>query len=52
MTPEAHTLYSMLLFSALVALQHWSNRRHRISQRYRAGVAVALKCPAPMNRLG
>jgi hypothetical protein len=52
MTPEAQTLYSLLLFSALVALQNWSNRRHRISQRYRSGVALALKCQQPAARLG
>lgn len=42
MTPESHTIYSMLLFSALVALQQWSNRRHRFSRHFREGVAVAL----------
>jgi hypothetical protein len=42
MTPEAHTLYSTLLFAALIALQHWTNRRHRASRHYREGLAVAL----------
>jgi hypothetical protein len=42
MTPESNTIYPMLLFLALVALQHWLNRRHRVSRTFREGAAVAL----------
>jgi hypothetical protein len=36
-------MYSLFLFTALVALQHWLNRRYRATQRFREGVAVTLR---------
>jgi hypothetical protein len=42
MTPESHTIYSVLLFCALVALQHWADRRHRVCRHFREGAAVTM----------
>ena len=42
MAPVAHTLYSVNLFLALVALKLWCERRHRVSLSYRAGLSKVL----------
>ena len=42
MTPEAHTMYSLFLLTALAALQHWLNRRHRVTRNVREGVRVTV----------
>jgi hypothetical protein len=42
MNPEANTMYTILLFAAMVALQHWANRRHRVSRTFREGAAATL----------
>jgi hypothetical protein len=36
MTPAFHTAYSLTLFLALVALNLWTGRRHRIPRALRA----------------
>jgi hypothetical protein len=43
MTPVSQTIFSLLLFCALVALQKWLNRRHRISQQVRKEVSAASR---------
>lgn len=42
MTPESNTIYSLLLFFALVALTKWWDHRHRISLHAREGVSTDL----------
>lgn len=38
MTPYAHTIYSVGLFFALVALWQWSKRRRRVSRMVKRAV--------------
>jgi hypothetical protein len=42
MTQLTHTLYSMNLFLALIALRHWCVRRHRVALAFRARVSRTL----------
>ena len=42
MTPAFHTAYSLTLFLALVALNLWTGRRHRIPRALRAGAHPPL----------
>ena len=49
MTPEANTLYSVLLFATLATLNHWLNRRHRIQHQVRRQVVAGLPQQAPMQ---
>jgi hypothetical protein len=49
MTPEANTLYSVLLFATLATLNHWLNRRHRIQHQVRQQVAAGQPRQAPMQ---
>src|ERR1017187_6323987 len=44
MTPESHTLYSVMLFLALASLNLWSKRHYRTSQ-YPTGGKVAVLPP-------
>jgi hypothetical protein len=49
MTPEANTVFSTLLFVALVALHHWTNRRHRAARTFRQGAAATLSNSGGLN---
>ncbi len=49
MTPEANTIYSVLLFATLATLNHWLNRRHRIQSQVRQQVEAGLQRQAPMQ---
>jgi hypothetical protein len=40
MTPLSHTLYSITLFLALVTLNLWTGRRHRVKRTSRTPVLL------------
>jgi hypothetical protein len=42
MTAASHTSYTLALFLALIVLKLWSERRHRVSEAFRASVARTL----------
>jgi hypothetical protein len=50
MTPESQTIFSVILFLALVFLMQWSRRRHKVTRKLRVSVATAMLTGQPSHQ--